>query len=341
LVAILVISSQSTGLGQPHHSTKKGVAGSAFGAVSPVLLAGQQPQDQAPVFRVETPLVLIRFQVLRGGRLVGDIREEQIRIVEDGVPKPLALFEGPQAGRRNFPIVMILLLDVSQSVMNIGLLNGAVLKETVFGGLDESASIGIYAFQRRTRQFCSPTRDIRLLEEGLRHAYDFEGLGSMIYESIIQVSREVARQNPGSVRAMIVFSDGFETGKAVAKDAVAAASQSDFKLFPVVLGHSRLAERIQRARPEARYQAEWQEKRMAEFAEIGELTGGRSFDPQLISPAVVREILRIVALETSNEYVTGYFADSSEGPPRKRSARVILADKSLGKLRGGRKDYTR
>ena len=80
---------------------------------------------------------------------------------------------------------------------------------------------------------------------------------------------------------------------------------------------------------------------MADFAEIGELTGGRSFDPQLISPVAVREILRIVALETSNEYVAGYFAEPSEGRPRKHSARVLLADKSLGKLRGGRKDYTR
>ena len=315
--------------------------GNASGAVSSVHLAGQQPQDQAPVFRVETPLVVIRFQVLRSGRLVGDLREEQIQILEDGVPRPLALFEGPQSGRRNVPIVMILLLDVSESVMNSGLLNGAVLKETVLGGLDESASIGVYAFQRRSRQFCSPTRDIKILEQSLREAYAFEGRGSMIYESIVQVSREVARQNPGSVRVMIVFSDGFETGKAAAENAVAAAGQNDFKLFPVVLGHSRVAERAQRARPETRGQGEWQEKQMAEFAEIGELTGGRSFDPLLISPVVVREILRIVALETSNEYVTGYFAEPSEGPPRKRSARVILADKSLGKLRGGRKEYTR
>jgi hypothetical protein len=76
------------------------------------------------------------------------------------------------------------------------------------------------------------------------------------------------------------------------------------------------------------------ESRMAEFAALGKATGGRSFDPDDVNNATLREILSAVANEVRTSYTVGYYA-SVAGEPRERKIRVKLRKKGAGKLRGG------
>jgi hypothetical protein len=80
------------------------------------------------------------------------------------------------------------------------------------------------------------------------------------------------------------------------------------------------------------------EMQMKNFAEIGEETGGRSFDPPNLDENVMETILRLVVYDVRSEYVAGYYADANL-KRGKHKVKVSLLKKSAGKLKGGEKEF--
>ncbi len=359
--------------------SKLGLALWAVMAAAPVCSAqeapgaGQKPPAAASpefVVRTETQLVLVPFHVVRQGKYVEGLQAKDIRLLEDGVPQDVAVFEGPPKTRtgRSIPVEVMLLLDVSLSVMNSSLLDGLVLKETVLDGLGDNVGISVYAFARRLKRFTFPTSDVAKLGAALTSAYEFSHGGTRLYEAVMETCRD-AVQRGAATRLMVILSDSFSTTNTPPEHALAAARQLGVTLYPVVLGHDRVIQQALRAEGRSagrgpvdvpdrarsnrrrgdsaggrlglpgqldrQAQARDREVRMAEFAAMGEATGGRSFDPKTVNSAVLRAILQTIVAQVQAEYVAGYYPASLDKPAAPRQVQVTLLDKKTGKLYGG------
>ncbi|MCP5116512.1 MAG: VWA domain-containing protein [bacterium] len=341
------------------------------------------PEDPGFVIRTETQLVLVSFHVVRKGQFVENLQKEDVRLLENGKPREIAIFEGPtgsegenresegeQQQQRTIPVEIILLLDVSLSVMNKDLLDAVAIKETFFDQLGDNVSVSVYAFARRLQRLTEPTNRPARLEWALMQAYGLAGLGTRLYKSIIDTCRDAAKSEKQATRLMVVFSDGFSTAKVTPKQAVAAARQYGITLYPVILGHDRVVKRgslgASRGQPNPRSRNPWgrqrlpgtgdpargginqqqrqsqarnQESLMADFADVGDQTGGRSFDPVTVNSLMVRAILSTVVAEVKNEYVVGYYptGEGKKNKPRKVEIKFAKSTKTKGKIYGGRR----
>ena len=188
--------------------------------------------------------------------------------------------------------------------------------------------ISVYGFAANLKRFTGPTRDLDKLQRALDNAYASEAGGSRVYEAIMQTARDAANRGGHVSRMMIVFSDGFSTTSLDPKLAARSASALGIPVYPVVLGHERIARQMagggrnsvwpqqapnRRPNPRANLRganARAQERRMAAFADIGPLTGGRSYDLEVINNKVIRQILSSLSTIAETEYVVGYYPRS-------------------------------
>ena len=308
--------------------------------------AAQQPGDV--VFRTETNLATVRFHVIQKGRYADNLQVDDIQLLEDGRSQKVALFEGPGAARRTIPVEIILLFDVSLSVMNENLLDSYAIRDTVLNGLEGTVGVSVYAFAHRFKKFTGPTNSVETLKHALDGAYQFTHAGTPLYESIRKAAQDSWEAGgPNVARAMVIFSDGESTTKEKPENAAKAANQYGVTLYPVVLGHRR-AQQIAQAGgppmpgmgpPNPRQTARMdrlrdKEAQMAEFAGIAAPTGGRSFDPPMINNTILKTILAGVASGVRTEYVAGFYPAPGE-TKQPHKLEVKLVNRSKGKLAGG------
>jgi VWFA-related protein len=325
------------------------------------LCAAAQPPEPAPpevVFRTETNLAMVKFHIVQKGQYADGVVPEDIQLLEDGRPRKIALFEGPGQAKRTVPVEVILLFDVSLSVMYENLLDSYAIRDTVLAGLDGTVGVSVYAFGQKFQKFTGPTNRIETLKEALAAAFAFTNLGTPLYESIQKAAKDAWETGgPNVARAMVIFSDGEATTKQKPANAVKAANQYGVTLYPVVLGHERARRQAmeggpgmggggfpgpgaQNRVPQIPQQSPRmdrlrdKEAQMEEFASIAEPTGGRSFDPPFINNTMIKAILAAVVGGVRCEYVAGFYPPS-EGEKKPHKLEVKLVNKSKGKLSGG------
>src|SRR5581483_702469 len=323
-------------------------------------LVAQQSQPDA-TFRTETRLALVRFHAVQKNRYVDNITQDDIQLLEDGKPQKIAVFEGPGApGRRTVPVEVILLFDVSMSVMNENLLDPFVLKRGLLDGIGPEARISMYAFAERMQRFAAPTRDVEQMKSAMAGILQFAHFGTRLYEAIMFAAHDSAQGGGNVTRVMVIFSDGEPTTKTKPEEAVKVANAEGIQLYPVVLGHERLKEIMNRAggtgdrgraqnprNPnanvpnQAQMRAQDMEREMFEFASIGEATGGRSFDPPVVSAAVIRTILAGLVDQMRAQYVIGYDPGAASDSAKPHKVQVKLLAKDKGKLHGGMRTVVR
>ncbi len=337
------------------------------GLVASDVTAQQEQSDF--VIRSETKLVLAPFHVIKKRNYIEGLSETDFELLVDGAPYEIGLFEGPASGDvpdgaepgakgRSVPVEIILLLDVSFSVINRGLLDVYTLKEEVLDHLGDEVSVSVYAFAERLSRFSRPTRDIAKLEQALDAAYKYAHLETRLYESIIQTCRDATQSASNAKRMMLVFSDGFDNGDLTAQAAANAANFFGIQLYPVVLGHDQIEDRAmeqggarsalnrigRRAPPRAVQgnpragqrlsRARAREAQLAKFAELGPITGGRNFDPSHINNEMIRRIFGSLVRQVQAEYLIGYYPAADE-EPRVHPVKIRLKDDKHGDLYGG------
>ena len=151
-----------------------------------------------------------------------------------------------------------------------------------------------------------------------------------------------------STRLIVIFSDGFPTTTSVPEDAAKVAGDAGVAIYPVALGHWRIVEKVREiapllngntGRPNEGAQRRMdnlrmQEQEIVEFARLGELTGGRSFDPPMMNSDMLRRITSAMVGSVVTEYVIGFTPETSNSPARHKLV-VKLISKETGKLLGG------
>ena len=309
--------------------------------------------QETPVFRTETSLALVRFNVVRKQQYVDRLQPGDIVLLEDGEARPFTLFEGGLSARRTVPVEMTLLFDTSGSVTEAGLLNPLVFKESVLDGL-ENVSVAVLGFETGLRRYCAPTRDFETLKAALsaltardksapkmpltlppKRRADPNG-GTWLYEAVAGAAAQAGATPGNATRLLLVFSDGLPTTTTTPEDASGICRELGIAVYPVLLGHQLLRQaRSLDERNPASLSYTIKENQMADFARLGELTGGRSFDPPEISLAVMRSVLSIMVAQIRMEYVVGFQPEVGSGPPQRHRLEVRLRDRQAGRVIGG------
>ena len=325
--------------------------------LSPCLLRAQE----SPVFRAETALIQVRFHVTGKDRYVTDLKREDVILLEDGVPRPFTEFDNAITGLNSAPVELTLLFDTSASVVDAGLLDPLAFKETLFDTLG-NVRIAVYGFGRDMTQFTAPTHDYAQLTAAFAALRDGHSNGQRIelrlppkrlrptgsgntwlYEAVIAGIRAAGATPGDAPRMILVFSDGFGDTSSVAQDAAEADREFGIPIYPVILGHRDLTERLriaqQNMRPEQVTSADMLylnalEAKIEDFARLADLTGGRSFDPREMNLAVLRQVLGAMVALVRTEYTVG-FVPAAAAAPRKHNLEIRLRDKNIGKVHGG------
>ena len=230
------------------------------GSIGLLLLALPLCAQQAPVFRTETTLALVRFHVMRKHSYVDDLKPEDVILLEDGSPRRVAVFEGGRLTPRTIPIQMTLLFDTSGSVTSAGLLDPLAYQATLLDNL-ENVRLAVYSFTSTLRRQCRPTRDPSELAMALRRVADSRpgpqvesiplqlppgrkgGPATWLFEAIMAAAKDSAAEPGQATRMLVVFSDGFPTTNTRPEEAVSMLSEFGIPIYPVVLGHADLAAR--------------------------------------------------------------------------------------------------
>jgi len=338
-----------------------------FAAALLLLLAAQDPAPPGPaVFRTQSSLATVRFHVALHSRYVTNLAPSDVILLEDGVPRPFSWFENAQTALAQPPVELTLLFDTSGSVVDQGLLDPLVFKESLLDQLGD-VRIAVYGFGTNLQRFTPPTRDFAQLQSAFaalsgshvkgapkpkgeliqlrlpakRHA-DPRG-GTWLYEAIAAATELAAASPRESTRMVLVFSDGLPTTNCNATDGAAPAIEHGVAIYPVVLGHAALTQKIQEATAKLQpgqftsntlSNLEHQQLEVLEFSRLADLTGGRSFDPPEITLSVMRNVLAGLVAQIRTEYVVG-FSPPLSATPATHKLEVRLRDKSLGKVLGG------
>ena len=234
--------------------------------------AAGEGQDPGLIITTETNLVLVPLHVYQKKSSVNGLGREAFELFEDGVPQNIAFVEGPplawQGGERadgtdgndssrapgvpgeavegrTVPTEIIFLIDFSYSVMSPGLLDFHTIRSTMLEGLRTDVQISVYGFANKLKMFTGPTRDLAKLQKALDQSFASEAGGSRVYEAIMQTARHASNRGGNVSRMMVVFSDGLSTTNLDPELVVRSATAFGIPLYPVVLGHERIARRAQ------------------------------------------------------------------------------------------------
>lgn len=309
-------------------------------------LAAQDP----PAFHTDTSLALVRFQVVHNNTYVLNLKPEDVRLFEDGKPRPFTVFEDGRSTNRTAPVDLALLFDISGSVLDAGLLNPLVFKTTILDGLP-NVRLAVYGFSDDLRRYTRPTRDMAAVEAAFHalgerskgETIDLKPLpkrsasrpGTWIYEAVAAAVRDIS-PSPSDTALILIFSDGLaNNSSAVPEDAAAVAQELGVTVYPAVLGFKNILEKIEQATQSARRNnLEAQQNEVRRYTQLGPLTGGRAFNLPQISLAVMQQILEFMVGQIRHQYLLGFVPEPSS-KPRTHKLEVRLVDKSQGTLMGG------
>jgi VWFA-related protein len=297
----------------------------------PLFLAGEQPGLQAPaqgrsdeaqgaIFRTETNLALVSFQVVaKNDDFVADLRADEIELREDGVPQKVALFEGGRLNPRVSSMEVHALFDCSSSMSSKGVSGPGVFHANL---LDEfpNVSIGIWGFSGPTlSKFTAPTRDSAVLLKAIDEVRGMRRGSTPLYGSLVAAARALAASPGDSLRLMVPISDGHPFHEEATQEGAARAARSaGIPIYPVLVGIYPYADPIQ-----------------ARFVELANLTGGRAFEFPGVPPDNLMDvILKRLAEQIRYSYTAGYYPSSS-GKSGPHNVQVVLNNSGRGTVVGG------
>jgi VWFA-related protein len=299
---------------------------------------------QVPTFPSEAQLVYVRFHIEKKGSFVTEVAREQLRVLEDGKPQPIALLETPAGRDRTIRPEVTLMLDVSGSVMDDRLLDEALVRQVLLGGLGAGATVGVCAFAGTLECFAEPSGDAAAVLDGFARAIRFgmenRRSGTRLYASVSDVAKQAGARGARAQRAMILFTDALDNQGGKIDEAIDAAVAADVRVYAIKVSQA-FQDTAGRSPfgggPPPRTMYDYKK---LELDALPDETGGRSFEPGTLDEASLGKILGEIAAEISREVVVGY---EPQGPPtgKKRKVKVELVDKSLGKIPDGERSIVR
>ena len=206
--------------------------------------------QEGSLFRVEVDLVVLNVTVTdRRGRYINDLRPDQFRIYEDGIPQDVSSFgEGNAAPVRiaelqnrmslqpsDIPTPAPAAIDESFAGTNVFILfdtSNFMYRTFVYAedaiadfirGLDEADSVAMYGFSRNLTRHANLTSSRLDALRGLRSSV--AGDQTALYNALLLTLRD-ASEVPGR-KVVIVFSNGPDNASTVGPDDVGSIAEDE------------------------------------------------------------------------------------------------------------------
>jgi Ca-activated chloride channel homolog len=278
--------------------------------------------DEGGILKVNTNLVNLNVRVVdRNNRPIGDVRQDDFRVYEDGVQQPIEFFS-----KEEVPISYGLAIDTSGSLRSqidkvieagkILVTNNKPGDETFLERFIDSEHI------ETVQDF---TADRTLLEDALDNLI-VEGGQTAVVDGVYLAAEHVAQYKKGEDlndrrrRALIVVTDGEDRSSYYKQDQLfARLREEDVQIF--VIGFVNELEKegsLIRKSP--------RDKAMSLLDRMAKETGGRTFYPTSISelPKIAQEISR----DMRTQYILSYNPTNKSLDGTYRSIKVSVADVS-------------
>lgn len=206
------------------------------------------------LFRVEVDLVVLNVTVTdRRGRYIKDLRPDQFRVFEDGVPQQVASFgegnaapvtvaaigtravsdtsvpgslpapERPGGMNESFAGTNVFILFDTSNFMYRTFVYAEDAIADFIRGLDKADSVAIYGFSRNLTRHAELTDNRLDALKGLRSSV--AGDQTALYNALLLTLRDAARV-PGR-KVVIVFSNGPDTASTVGPDDVGSIAEDE------------------------------------------------------------------------------------------------------------------
>lgn len=314
--------------------TRRALLPAALAALFAAALAPARTQNPSPAAAPQTAPSTqpspapspVRVKVVvtdEKGRPVADLKQEDFRVAEDGVPQTVNFF-----GRERQPLSYVLLVDNSGSLRSLMpfVIETALSFVANHAEADEGSIIRFVAANNITlvQDF---TGERRTLERGLHELY-VEGGQTALLDAVyvaVQHSEKRRPEEQNRARAVVVFTDGEERGSTVSRDElVALLRRTGVQVFPV--GYVRLLSNegsfVRRAPRE-------QAVKLLEL--LASESGGRAFFPK--NNAELPLAVADIAAALRAQYTLAYVPTNAARDGAYRKLKVTLADSpGRGKL---------
>lgn len=245
-------------------------------------------------------------------RSVTDLRREEFRVEEDGVPQEISHFT---AARQ--PLSMALLLDASNS-MGTGQRMEIARKAAVdfVKKTDSSDRLLVMSFNDRVREIQALTRDRKLLEKAIESITP-EG-GTALYDALVEGSSRL-KEFEGR-KALVLLSDGRDQALQenapgslhLFEEALDSVIRGDVVVYSIGLGA--------RLQDETDLSQRWTLKQILQT--LAEKTGGRFYNPERAGQ--LSGVYDQISQDLSRQYTLAYSPRNDARDGRWRTVRVIV-----------------
>jgi VWFA-related protein len=296
----------------------------------------QTPDDQDEVIRVDTDLTNLLFTAAdKQNRFITTLREEDLRLIEDGVPQRITAFQR----ETDRPLSLAFLIDVSISEERTLPQEKAAARsfiETVLQSSKDQATIiaftgPTFLEQGLTRDVFSIYRALERVEVAmpsyLGSGQPISGIASgpgmkapppggttAIWDAIALTAKEVLAQAVGQQRrAIILLTDGYDTSSRLLRtDAINRALESETVIYAIGIGDNR-SEGVNREGLKA----------------VAAATGGRAFFPKRETD--LKTAFAEIEQELRSQYLIAYSSSNKKRDGAYRQMRLEVINPQLRK----------
>ena len=183
--------------------------------------------DEDEVVRVNASLVTVPVSVLdRDGRFIGGLRQEDFRVLEDGVEQRIAYFAPVEQ-----PFTVALVIDTSGSTrFKLEEIHDAAI--AFLDQLRPADRVIVVSFDEQVRVLSEATSDRNRLRAAIRQTRT--GGGTRLYDAVDLVIKEQLGRVEGR-KALVLFTDGVDTTskRASFESTLEEAVELDAMIYPV------------------------------------------------------------------------------------------------------------
>jgi hypothetical protein len=303
-----------------------------------------------PTFLTQTKLVTVTFTFrpsARQKRLLTrnglELASDDIEILDNGVPRRVAVLERTASSEATLPTDVVVLFDYTKrfrQYIDRRVINLHFLDEL------ESVRLAIYGFSDHTYRLIRPSRDPVRLTAAMATLSRIPIALHTDENPILQTLQD-AITTPGSrPRMMIIFSGAVERPCQLPRNeydrAIDLAKEYDIALFPVAVEPQTPPVQSpsvpgQRGAwdPVPRLPRALNFAPVAPFLSIGPATGGKGFARYAMPKTVLEEVLKYVRSQARSELVAGFYLDGSSGSDKAPHRIEVRLKRDIGELTGG------
>lgn len=284
----------------------------AVGVVARAAAPAPQARPSTPSYGLDVDLVRLSVTARDGkGALVHDLAADDFHVLDDGEEQAVARF-----GHHEAPISVVVLFDRSASMAGDKLMHA---KDAVSNfvralrpGQDE---VLLVAFSRSIEALGDFGLDTRTVDSAVKRIETESD--TRLYDAVVEAARAIATPGRKDKRAILILSDGEDTGsRAKLEDAAEAVRSAGVPVYAIGIEMA--------ADGEERRDSPWrrldESPAIAALKRLTEGTGGWTY-PVAAAKRCTEVCLR-VAEELRNQYLLGYSAPTEDGRNRWRAVAV-------------------